>query len=99
MKKYSTLLLVAFALLPFFGEAASSSYTTPGTYMFTVPAGVTSVTAKIVGGGGGGPDLGSDRSFLPTAGLVRGACRVDQRAVLRQPDFFAPAFLLLIIFF
>lgn len=29
-------------------------YETPGNYTFTVPAGVTSVTATIVGGGGGG---------------------------------------------
>jgi len=32
----------------------SQSYTTPGTYTFTVPAGVTQVTALIVGAGGGG---------------------------------------------
>jgi len=29
-------------------------YTTPGTYAFTVPAGVTRVRAVVIGGGGGG---------------------------------------------
>jgi hypothetical protein len=31
-----------------------TSYTTPGTYTFTIPAGVTSISAVCVGGGGGG---------------------------------------------
>ena len=28
-------------------------YTTPGTYTFTIPAGVTSITVTLTGGGGG----------------------------------------------
>jgi hypothetical protein len=32
----------------------TQNYTAPGTYSFVVPAGVTSLTATIVGGGGGG---------------------------------------------
>lgn len=34
------------------------AYTTPGNYMFTVPAGVTSVSMVCVGGGGGGGNSG-----------------------------------------
>ncbi len=34
--------------------AASQIYTTPGTYSFTVPAGVTSMQYTVIGGGGGG---------------------------------------------
>ena len=40
-------------------------YTTPGTYTFTVPSGVTSVQASGVGGGGGG---GFGRSTKPGGG-------------------------------
>jgi hypothetical protein len=34
--------------------AGSQSYSTPGTYNFTVPAGVTTLLARMWGGGGGG---------------------------------------------
>jgi hypothetical protein len=34
--------------------AQTQTYSTPGTYTFTVPAGVTTVTVKAWGGGGGG---------------------------------------------
>ncbi|HYD66998.1 hypothetical protein [Azospirillum sp.] len=34
--------------------SGSQTFTTPGTYTFTVPAGVTSLSAVAVGGGGGG---------------------------------------------
>ena len=34
--------------------SATTSYTTPGTYSYTVPAGVYSLSVTIVGGGGGG---------------------------------------------
>lgn len=44
-------LLHANALAPNEGDA---EYTTPGTYSWTCPAGVTSVSAVCVGGGGGG---------------------------------------------
>ena len=46
----------------FYGTSAIPSgqveYTTPGTYFFIVPAGVTSVCAVVVGGGSGGPSGG-----------------------------------------
>lgn len=32
----------------------SQQWTTAGTYTFTVPAGVTSITVEVAGGGGGG---------------------------------------------
>ncbi|MDO8553144.1 MAG: hypothetical protein Q7S01_06525 [bacterium] len=54
MKKYYFLLLIAFAFLPLFSEAENYPYTAPGTYTFTVPAGVSTVTATIAGAGGGG---------------------------------------------
>jgi hypothetical protein len=37
-----------------FTPAGEIEYTTPGTYTWTVPAGITSVSAVAVGGGGGG---------------------------------------------
>jgi hypothetical protein len=36
------------------GDSRVASYTTPGTYTFTVPEGVTSVGVTAIGGGGGG---------------------------------------------
>ena len=36
------------------GEAGEAEFTTPGTYSWTAPAGVTSVSVVAVGGGGGG---------------------------------------------
>ena len=36
-----------------------SSFTTPGTYSWTVPTDVTSISAVAVGGGGGGPGIGA----------------------------------------
>ena len=38
------------------------SYTTPGTYTFTVPEGVTSISVVTVGGGGGGQQSGGEVS-------------------------------------
>ena len=54
------LLLLISLVLPsvFVVSAETTSYTTPGSYTFTVPAGVTSVTATVVGGGGGGGGAG-----------------------------------------
>ena len=37
-------------------------YTVAGTYTFTVPAGVTQVSAVVVGGGGGGAGSDGDRN-------------------------------------
>lgn len=38
-------------------EAGSIAYTTPGTYSFTVPNGITRLTCTVVGAGGGGGGL------------------------------------------
>ena len=35
------------------GVSGAQLYTTPGTYTFTVPAGITSISILAVGGGGG----------------------------------------------
>jgi hypothetical protein len=35
-------------------ESGSQTYTTPGSYNFTVPSGITSVTVSVYGAGGGG---------------------------------------------
>ena len=43
---------------PFY-DAGQDEYTTPGTYSWTAPAGVTSVSVVCVGGGGGGHQYGS----------------------------------------
>lgn len=43
----------------------SAMYDTPGTYTFTVPSGVTSVTATIVGGGGSGMGAGAYIDGVP----------------------------------
>jgi hypothetical protein len=40
-------------------EASPATYSTPGTYTFTPPAGVTSVLVQAWGGGGGGGSSGS----------------------------------------
>ena len=42
-------------------EPKTLSYTTPGTYTWTAPEGVTSVTAEIAGAGGGGGGMGRFR--------------------------------------
>lgn len=38
-------------------EPGNIEYTAPGTYLFTVPAGITSLTCTVVGAGGGGGGL------------------------------------------
>jgi Tfp pilus assembly protein PilX len=51
-RQYTQLVYTSYQTLP--NIYGSQSYTTPGTYTFTVPAGVTQVTFIAVGGGGGG---------------------------------------------
>lgn len=50
----STYLFLAIAGAPQDPNAGEQSFTTPGTFNFVVPAGVTSVSAVAVAGGGGG---------------------------------------------
>ena len=40
-------------------KPSQQAYTTPGTYSWVAPAGVTSVSVVAVGGGGGGPNGGA----------------------------------------
>src|SRR5690348_16330958 len=47
-------LAVLFCLLTGFEGFAQTTYSTPGTYTFTVPVGVTSITVSAWGGGGAG---------------------------------------------
>jgi len=49
-------------------DAGEFVYTTPGTYSFVVPSGVTSVSAVAIGGGGGGVRIiwGAGREFPST---------------------------------
>jgi hypothetical protein len=51
------------------GPAGEAEYTTPGTYSWTCPEGVTSVCVVCVGGGGGGTQSGSGRSGAGGGGL------------------------------
>ena len=48
-------------------------YTTPGTYSWLCPAGVTSVCVVCVGGGGGGMQYVSGAGFYPMSGGGGGA--------------------------
>jgi len=49
-------------------DAGEFVYTTPGTYSFVVPSGVTSVSAVAIGGGGGAVRIiwGAGREFPST---------------------------------
>ncbi|MDI5887260.1 LamG-like jellyroll fold domain-containing protein [Flavobacterium yafengii] len=49
-----TCFTLAFLFLVFLGYSQSQTYNTPGTYTFTVPAGVTSINVQAWGAGGGG---------------------------------------------
>src|SRR3989344_1742781 len=52
------------------GEGDSKTYSTPGTYTFTVPDGVTSLNYLVVGGGGGGGgDGGGDQANWGSQGI------------------------------
>jgi len=57
---------------------AGIRYTTPGTYSFTVPEGITSVSALCVGGGGGAAGSGAARAGAAGGGggLVYGSFAV-----------------------
>jgi hypothetical protein len=48
--------------------AAQAEYTTPGTYSWTCPTGVTSVSAVCIGGGGGGMEYTSGNGNYPMNG-------------------------------
>ena len=47
---------------------AAQSYSTPGTYTYTVPAGVNQITALIASGGGGGGCGGYNSSWVISSG-------------------------------
>lgn len=49
-------------------------YSVPGTYTFTVPAGVTMLSAACIGGGGGGAGNNSDGNFGTGGGGGGGLC-------------------------
>ena len=49
-------------------NAATASYTTPGTSTYTVPSGVTSITVTVIGGGGGGGGRVTTPGYLNGAG-------------------------------
>jgi hypothetical protein len=53
MKKTITYLFVAFVCKSF-SQISVQSYTTPGSFTFTVPLSVTSITAEVIGAGGHG---------------------------------------------
>ncbi|OQB05995.1 MAG: hypothetical protein BWY21_01960 [Parcubacteria group bacterium ADurb.Bin216] len=48
-------------------------YDTPGDYVFTVPAGVTSIMVECWGGGGGSESIGTNSTNRMTAGAAGGA--------------------------
>ena len=47
---------VAVLALPLAAQAASQTFTTPGSHSWTVPPGVTHISVQALGGGGGGGD-------------------------------------------
>ena len=74
------------------GPVSPVVYDTPGDYVFTVPAGVTSITVECWGGGGGSESIGTNSSGRMTAGaaggaygrLLRGKNRCPGRLLPRQ---------------
>jgi hypothetical protein len=52
--------------------ATCATFTTPGTYSWVAPAGVTSIAVLVVGGGGGGAAPGPSRGNLSGAGAGGG---------------------------
>ena len=60
----TVLFIIVFAVISKRGVAQSQTFTSPGIFTFTVPAGVTQVTAEAWGGGG----AGGGASSIPSAG-------------------------------
>ena len=57
--------------VPGLAPASQIAYTTPGTYTWTVPAGVTTISAVGVGGGAGSPYSNSNTAQAGAGGAVR----------------------------
>ena len=55
--------LIATLFLPQFVFAGSQTYSTPGTYTFTVPTSYATLTVQVWGGGGGGGSTGANGDF------------------------------------
>jgi hypothetical protein len=55
------------------GTSGANSYTTAGTYSFTVPSGITSISVVAVGGGGGGSSSTTSASGISGGGGGGGA--------------------------
>lgn len=55
------------------GQAGSQSYTTVGTFSFTVPSGIYAITVNACGGGGGGGQADGGTSFNGYGGAGGGA--------------------------
>ena len=54
-------------------DPSSITYDTPGDYVFTVPAGITSIIVECWGGGGGSESIGTNSLGRMTAGAAGGA--------------------------
>ena len=66
--KFFALLIAMFLLSGTMAIAQSLTQSTPGTYSFTVPAGVTSITVSAWGGGGAGGGNVSANSYRTGGG-------------------------------
>lgn len=55
------------------GPVSPVIYDTPGDYVFTVPAGITSIIVECWGGGGGSESIGTNSGSRMTAGAAGGA--------------------------
>ena len=62
--------ILAMLLAPLAVQAATQSYTLPGTYTWTVPPGVTSLDVTAIGGGGSGGVTGNAAGGAGGAGGV-----------------------------
>lgn len=76
--------MLPFTRIPFIGRpsgivAGSASYTSPGTYYFTVPQFHT-LTADVRGGGGGAGGMGRVPGDGPTNGATGGTSYINGRA-------------------
>ena len=54
-------------------DPSSITYDTPGDYVFTVPAGITSIIVECWGGGGGSESIGTNSNIIMSAGAAGGA--------------------------